>query len=328
MSPQVERAMEPAPGHDQSAAPVNGAGPDAPAVVVDGRPVVVAGRWIRIAAVKDEDLVEGETVPDPASFVARLKTAGPKADLFTFAQKLPDTAPRHPYRLEWDNLAVIGLTTYADWWEKRVEPSVRRAVRKGAKVGAVAKVSQLDDAFVEGIAAIYNETPIRQGRAFWHYRKDLETVRRENSTYPDRSVLIGAYVQGELIGFLRMILVDKVASIIQILSQTKHFDKRPTNVMLAKAVELCEQKGISHLVYCSYVYNDPKSSLTEFKRRNGFEQVLVPRYYVPLTLRGAIALRLGLHRPLARLLPTPVVTRLRQLRALWNRQTQAAKGEA
>jgi hypothetical protein len=297
------------------------------AVEIDGKTVVVTGRWIRIAAIKDEDLVEGEAVPDPESFVPRLEKSGLKADLFTFTQKLPDTVPHYPYHLEWDNLAVIRVATFADWWQ-RVESSVRRAVRKGAKLGVVAKVAELDDTFVNGIVDIYDETPIRQGRAFWHYQKDRETVRRENSTYLDRSVLVGVYLQDELIGFMRMILVDTVASIIQILSKVKHFDKRPTNLMLAKAVELCEQKGIGHLVYCSYVYNDPKSSLTEFKRRNGFEPVLLPRYYVPLTLRGAFALRLNLHRGLARLIPTPVLTRLRTLRASWNQRRLAAPEEA
>ena len=73
----------------------------------------------------------------------------------------------------------------------------------------------------------------------------------------------------------------------------KHFDKRPTNALIAKAVEICEQRGFAYLTYCNYVYNDPDSSLTEFKRRNGFEQVLVPRYYIPLTLQGRIALKLG-----------------------------------
>ena len=73
----------------------------------------------------------------------------------------------------------------------------------------------------------------------------------------------------------------------------KHYDKRPANALIAKAVEICEQEGISHLMYCNYVYNDPKSSLTEFKRRNGFEKVLLPRYYIPLTPKGKIALRLA-----------------------------------
>jgi hypothetical protein len=298
--------------------PASAAGPAS--IEIDGRSIVVTGRWLTIAAVKNEDLVQGDAVGDPESFVSRLKTAGVKADIFTFAQHLPDTVARWPYRREWDNLAVIAITTFTDWWEKRVEPSVRRAVRKGAKVGVVARVVEFDDALVDGIAEIYNETPIRQGRRFWHYQKDLATVRRENSTYLARSTFIGAYFEDELIGFMRMITIDKVASIIQILSKMKHFDKRPTNVMIAKAVELCEQRGISHLIYCSYIYNDPKSSLTEFKRRNAFEQVLLPRYYVPLTLKGTVALRLNLHRPLARLIPTPLMTHLRRLRERWNRR--------
>jgi hypothetical protein len=334
MSREVGGTMEPARreptpelGRDHSTVQVRGRAVRTPSLEIHDRPIVVTGTWLKIAAVRDEDLVDGETVPDPVAFVSRLKAAALTADIFTFAQKLPDTVPRFPYHLEWDNLAVIPITSYADWWEKRVESSVRRAVRKGTKLGVVGRVAELDSAFVKGIADIYNETPIRQGRPFWHYQKDLETVRRENSTYSDRSVLIGVYLQDELIAFMRMILVDTTASIIQILSKEKHFDKRPTNVMLAKAVELCESKGISHLVYCSYVYNDPKSSLTEFKRRNGFQQVLVPRYYVPLTLRGRLALRLNLHRGFARLIPAPVVTQLRNLRARWHHRAGVVKEE-
>jgi hypothetical protein len=295
---------------------------------LDGRIVAVAGRWVRIAAIKDEDLVEGDTVGDPAAFVSRLKSARLKADIFTFAQKLPDTMPRYAYHSKWENLAVIPITTFADWWERRVESSVRRAVRKAIKVGVVARETAFDDAFADGIAATYNETPVRQGRAFWHYQKDIETVRRENSTYLERSAFVGAYYDSELIGFLRMIYVDRIASIVQILSKIKHSDKRPTNALIAKAVELCEQRGISHLVYCSYVYNDPNSSLTEFKRRNGFEQVLLPRYYVPLTFRGRLALRLNLHRPLAERLPRSLLARLLRLRRVWNERRGLASKEA
>ena len=84
------------------------------------------------------------------------------------------------------------------------------------------------------------------------------------------------------------------ANIVQILSMIKHYDKRPANALIAKAVEICAQKEVSHMIYYNYIYNDPKSSLTEFKRRNGFEKVLLPRYYVPTdSPRERIALRLG-----------------------------------
>ena len=248
-------------------------------------------------------MIEGETVRDPESFISQLKASGLNADIFTFAQKLPDTAPKYSYHMEWDNLAVIPITTFSEWWDKRVESSVRRAVRKATKSGIVIKVSELDDEFVKGIVGINNETPTRQGRAFWHFQKSFDEVKQENSTYPGRNAFLGAYYEDQLIGFIRLIYADKVASTVQLFSMIKHYDKRPANALIAKAVELCEQQGMSYLMYCNYVYNDPDSSLTEFKRRNGFEQVLVPRYYVPLTLKGKIALRLGLHRGVKSLIP-------------------------
>ncbi len=289
-----------------------------PAAQVQGRTIIANGRWLKMATVQDEDLAEGEIVADPESLVGQLQKMDLDADIFSFPEKLPNTTPRYGFHFEWDNLAVIPITTFSAWWKDRAESSVQRAVRKAAKQGVVVKVSELDDAFVRGIVNINNETPIRQGRAFWHFQKSFEDVKRENSTYAERNTFLGAYYEGELIGFMRITSVDKVASVIQLLNMMKHFDKRPANALIAKAVEVCEQKGMSHFMYCNYVYNDPKSSLTEFKRRNGFEQVLVPRYYIPLTLKGKIALKLGLHRGLVKQLPKPLVERLLKARNLWN----------
>jgi hypothetical protein len=288
-----------------------------PSVDIAGRTVITTGKWLKVAAVKDEDLTEGETVPDPPSFLANLKQAGLGADIFTFVQKLPATAPRYEYHLEWDNFAVIPISSYADWWDNRVESSVRRAVRKAAKAGVVVKLAEFDDALVKGIVEINNETPTRQGRHFWHFGKSFDDVKRENSTYADRNKFLGAYFKEELIGFIRLTYADSVGNIVQILSKIKHYDKRPANALIAKAVEVCAQSGISHLVYYNYFYNDPKSSLTEFKRRNGFEKVLLPRYYVPLTPKGKVALALGFHRPLARRLPKALVRKLLGIRSRW-----------
>jgi hypothetical protein len=289
-----------------------------PSVEICGRTVISTGKWLKIAAIHDEDLVEGETVADPTSFVQDLKEAKLNADMFTFAQKLDDAVPKHNYHFEWDNLAIIPITTFSEWWEKRAESSVRRAVRKAAKLALEVKVAEFDDEFVKGIVGINDETPFRQGRAFWHFRKSFENVKRENSTYPGRNAFLGAYYHGELVGFIRLIYAGNVASTVQLLSMIKHYDKRPANALIAKAVEVCEQQGMSYLMYCNYVYNDPESSLTEFKRRNGFEQVLVPRYYIPLTLKGKIALKLGLHHGLTKLIPRPVFKQLLKLRSRWH----------
>ena len=125
-----------------------------------------------------------------------------------------------------------------------------------------------------------------------------------------------------------MVYVDKLASIIQVLSKIKHFDKRPTNALISKAVEVAVQRGMAHLMYCFYTYNDPQSSLTEFKRRNGFQQVLLPRYYVPLTLRGKLALTLGVHRGLVARIPKPVLGQLLRLRKTWNERRRAGVTES
>lgn len=296
---------------------VQGRARSVPSVQIDGRTVIATGGWLRMAAVQDEDLLETEAVYDPGSFIPHLLETGFRADIFTFAQKLPDTHPRFTYYLEWDNLAVIPITTFSDWWEKRVAPTVRTAVRKAAKAGVVVKVAEFDDDLVTSIVNINNETPIRQGKPFWHFQKSFDAVKRENSTYQHRNTFLAACCQEEVIGFIRMTYAGRVANILQLLTLMKHFDKRPANALVAKAVDVCEQKGISHLVYCNYIYNDPKSSLTEFKRRNGFEKVLVPRYYVPLTTTGKIAVSLRLHRGLVHRIPKRLAGTLLKLRSLW-----------
>ncbi len=284
----------------------------------DEKKIVITGRWLKIASIMDEEFLEDELITEPDEFVPRINEAEETADIFTFAQKIPDVVPRYKYDLEWDNFAVIPITTFSDWWENRVERDVRKAVNRAKKSGVVTKQAEFNDEFVEGIRRIYNESPVRQGKPFWHYQKDFDVVKAENSTYADRSVCIGAYYNEELIGFIRMLYVGTVATTLQVISQMKHFDKKPTNALIAKAVEICAMNKMSHFVYSSFLYNNTYSSLTEFKRRNGFEQVLVPRYYIPLTRRGRIALRLGLHLPLVRWCPSPLMAGFRKLRSHWN----------
>jgi hypothetical protein len=288
-----------------------------PSAQVLGRTVITTGRWPKVASVQDERLAECEFSIGAASFIEALKQTGLQADIFTFAQKLPDIVPRHSCYLEWDNLAVIPITTFSDWWERRGHTARRKAVRKSAKLGVMVKQTELTDDLMTGLVRINNETPVRQGKPFWHFSQSLDEVKAANSTYPDRSIFLGAYYQGELIGVVRMICAGRIAHIALFLSLTKHHDKRTANAMIAKAVEACARAGMSHLVYGQYVYNDDKSSLTAFKRHNGFEQVLIPRYFIPLTWRGQIAMKLRLHRGFAGRLPKPLLAELLRWRRRW-----------
>jgi hypothetical protein len=291
-----------------------------PSADIFGRTIIVTGKWLRVAAAKDEELAEREVVEHPAAFIEQIRKSPLRADILTFAQKLPETEPKHEGHVEWDNWAAVPTASFKDWWEKRLPQESRKNVRRAAKRGVVVKVVEFNDELVRGIREIYNETPTRQGRRFWHFGKDFDTVKRENATYLDRSEFLGAYAGEELIGFIKIIYAGTTASLSQILAKNEHQDKRPINALLAKAVEVCEKRGTAFLLYGKYAYEGNENSpLTEFKRRNGFEEIRYPRYFLPLTVKGRIAIKLGLHRGAKAVLPASVVTLLKHARSQFYR---------
>jgi hypothetical protein len=293
---------------------VHGKSTQVPAAEVCGRTVVANGGNIKIASVLDEGIAEGEPIKDPESFVAALKQSGLKADVLTFFQRPPDVAPKFNHHFDWDNYAVVDTSNFDAWWEK-LPQEARKNTRRSAKRGVIVKSVSYDDALAQGIHKMCNESPMRQGKPFWHYGKDFETVKREHGTYLERSEFVAAYFQDELIGFIKMVYVDRLAWILHILAFNAHYDKRPLNALITEAVKICNQKGMNYFVYGNYIYGNKKdSSLLEFKRRNGFEQLDFPRYYIPLTLKGRIYVALRLYRGAVGLLPGPVLKLLLKTR--------------
>lgn len=286
---------------------IKGKSTTVPSLVIDDHMIVCEGGWLRTAKIFDEVWLAGPPLTSPASLIERVADSALGADLFTFGQSLPDVTPRHEYHVDYDNLAIAHTTDFKAWWEALPQES-RKNVRKAQKRGVIIGPVEFTDELVTGIKELYDETPVRQGRRFWHYGKDLATVKRENSSYLERSQFIGAHLEGQLVGFLKMVYSGSNARIMQILAMNAHTDKHITNALLASAIELCAQKPVARLIYGQYVYgNKASSSVTEFKRRNGFHEVLLPRYYAPLTLKGRAAIAAGAHRGLAGLVPEPLI---------------------
>lgn len=278
-----------------------------PAVCLHNRSVVCEGKWLRKARIHDEEWLQGEPVENPEAYVRALTQSKPVADIFSFSRALPATEISYPYHVEWENVAAVRLTKFSDWWNGLPQES-RKNVRRSERRGVTVRRADFDDDFIRGISAIYDEIPVRQGRPFWHYRKSFAKVKVENSSYLDCCDFIGAYFQEQLIGFIKVVRVNQVARLMQIVSMEQHTDKRTTNALLAKGVEISCEKNASHFIYGRYVYGTKESSpLTEFKRRNGFERVTFPRYYIPLTWRGSLAIRWGLHKELAKVVPEKLV---------------------
>ena len=284
---------------------------------VCGKEIRIDGRLIRIAFIDGEGY---QFLEDPEAALESLRSSKARIDLFTFIQRLSDTSPRYSYPMEWDNMAVLPVSTFDYWMTKQIDFKVRNKVRKSKKSGVVVQEVSFDDTFVRGISAIYNESPIRQGKAFWHYGKDIEAVRRMNGTFMDQSIFISAFFEGNLIGFVKLVTDEdrSQAGLMQIVSMIQHRDKAPTNALIAQAVRSCAERGISYLWYANMSYGKKQSdALADFKRHNGFQKVELPRYYVPLTAVGRVALRLGLHHGVVDWIPEPVAARYRMIRSLW-----------
>lgn len=297
-------------------------------LTVCGRELVIQGRLCRIAHVDADDY---KFLDDPEARIEDLRRSKARVDLFTFLQKLPDTTPKHNYPIEWDNMAVLNISSYENWWTKQIDNKTRNMVRKAEKKGVVVQETAFTDEFVRGIWDIYNESPVRQERPFPHYGKSIEHVRQVSATYLDSSVFIGAYDSDKLIGFIKLVIDDTrtQAGMMHIISSLRAREKAPANALIAHAVRSCADRNIPHLVYSKFAYGKKtQSSLTDFKERNGFQRVDIPRYYVPFTKWGAAALSLGLHHKLVDRLPESLAAKLRDLRRAWYERKFQLKPES
>jgi hypothetical protein len=284
---------------------------------VCGKQMVVEGKLIRIARMDAENF---SFLEDPIAAVRQLQRGESRVDIFTFVQMLSDRERRYSYLMEWDNLAAVPISTYDEWLSKQINFKVRNKVRKAAKSGVTVREMAYDDFLIDGICEIYNESEVRQGKRFWHFGKDLDAVRKTNGTYLDQTIFLGALFEEKLIGFVKLVMNEdkSQAGLMQIVSMVKHRDKAPTNALIAQAVQSCADRRIRYLWYANFSYGRKQTdSLAEFKRHNGFEKIEIPRYYVPMTIAGRAALRLGLHHKVIDWVPGPVTTAYRKARSVW-----------
>jgi hypothetical protein len=293
---------------------------------VCGKDIRVRGRLIRIAQLEGDKY---EFLDDPEAMLEELRGSGARIDLFTFMQRLSEPSPIYAYPMEWDNLAVLPVSTFDYWLTQQIRFAPRGRLHQAEKKGVKVREVHFDDALVKGVCEIYNECPMRQGKRFPHYGMGLERAREYAGTFLDKSVFMGAFVGDKLIGFAKLTWDDTrtQANLMHILAMIEHRDKNPTNALIAQAVRSCAERGIRYLVYQNFTYGKRPDTLTKFKEVNGFRQVNVPRYYVPMTRLGEVALRLGLHHKLAEHIPEPLTAKLRELRTNWysRRYSQATE---
>lgn len=254
--------------------------------------------FIKIAKYNEENEYLKDRVPSKR-FLEKITERG--ADLFTFVERkwcCQIANPSSAWAKSDDNIALLEITTYADWLStvgKKTRNMIRKAERSGVKI----EVAEPSEKLADGIWKIYNETPIRQKRAFSHYGVSYEKVK--NNVFSAReSIFIGAYLDRKLVGFVQLLQGNQIAVMAQILSLQKFWDKALNNALVAKAVEVCASRQMPWLMY-GRMGNHP--SLDTFKMNNGFSKYTVNRYYLPLTKKGQLAIKLGLQRETKDTLP-------------------------
>jgi len=283
---------------------------DRDAVHVDGATFIISGKALRTARLKRE---WEDDVNDPDEVIRTLKAAPGRVDLLQFWQRIPESEAKFSFPKEWRDIAVIPIKDYEHWWTKQISAKTRNMVRKSQKAGVTIEETPLTDDLIRGIMGIFNESRIRRGKPFWHYGKDFETVKKEMSADLPNSIFIAAYHGGELIAYTKLLVTDRYAIIVMLLDRLSQRDKAPMNGMIAKAVEVCSAQNIPYLVYTAWRRGDHG----QFQERNGFERFPVPEYFVPLTFRGRLALKLGLQRGIKGAIPEKVMVGLLSVRAKW-----------
>lgn len=268
--------------------------------------IIITGKQIKTARVDDEAWVETE-LRDPGRCLQMLRESGYRCDLLTFSQLPPGRPAEFDYHQEPDSIAAIRLSSFKEWWEglpQETRKNVRRAEKRGVRV----RVETFDDDLIKNLLEINNASPVRQGRPYHHYGKSFEQTKKDHSSFVERSDFICAYCEDEVIGYLKLVYRGHVASILNLCTKDSHQDKRPANALIKVAVERCAAKGITCVTYGLFNYGNKRNTpITQFKVRHGFEEVLVPRYFVPLTLRGRLHLKLGLHRGIVGVLPNGMI---------------------
>jgi hypothetical protein len=293
-----------------------------------GKEVNVEGSLIRVARV-----AEGyDSVEQPNELIRRLRDSGVRMDVFTFIQVISNRSPDYRYPMEWDNVAALPVSTFDHWFTQQITGKTRNMLRKAEKTGVTVREIPFDDALIAGISAINNESPVRQGRRFPHYEDTLETVRQKNGTFLERSIFLGVFFEDALIGYAKLVSDEagRQAGLMQILSMVRHRDKAPNNMLIAQAVRSCAQRDIPYLWYAKFSYGKKqRDSLSDFKEHSGFQRIDLPRYYIPVTTWGKLAVRVGLHHGLRAFVPGALLEQAYKVRNLWYaRKFERVKGRA
>jgi len=88
------------------------------------RKVPVQGRCAVFARLDADDY---QILDDPEPVLTELRESKLRIDIFTSCRKLPETAPKIAYPMEWDNMAVLNVTPLSNGGQSRSGSSAKQS---------------------------------------------------------------------------------------------------------------------------------------------------------------------------------------------------------
>jgi len=272
---------------------------------IDNIPIIIKGTLFKTAFVDEEWLYD---IKKPDIIIKSLSESVYRPDIFVFRQIIPHFKPKFRFYYEWENDAVIPITDHNHWFKNQIHPNTRNKIRRAKKKKIQIRHCEFTDEFVNEMLAIYKESKYRQGKVYKNFDISFNKLKQAHLTFLDKATFVGAYYRNELIGFAKYVNIGPYMRTMGILTKKRHQDKAPMNLLIDEGVRLCEVHKIPFFVYGRYDYGKVGiKSLQDFKKYNGFEGFLLPRYFVPLTLKGHLMRLLRMHNGWTGPFPKPLI---------------------
>lgn len=269
--------------------------------------IIIEGKFPKFVKLRNEWF---EIPAEPEKFISDINEQGIKADILTFRQLVPDTQPKYDYYYVMDPLAVITVSTYEEWFRNQVKSSVRSNIRKSVNRGVEMRVEKFNDDLINGIVKLVNDSRIRQDRKYTYFGYNFDQIKETFAPGSYYCEYIGAYYENELIGFVKLLFAGQCSHNFGMISKVEHRDKAPQYALISKSIERTALRNTPYLLYGQWV----DGGLGQFKKHLGCQLIEVPKYYVPLSAKGNLVIKLNLQHGLRHFLPRKISNRLKSIR--------------
>ncbi len=203
-----------------------------------------------------------------------------------------------------DRIANFSITIYARIlplskgfeyiWKNKFNKKARNLVRKFLRSGGKVELLKNPLNYVDDIMEINLSKPLRQGRPLpeTYTRKDLviQILERNIRDKGEHFRVYGAFIKDKLVAYAYVSEHNGYAYISRFLTHAKYFKYAASNGLLSFIIESLCKEGVKVVQY-GY-WSRHYEGVNHFLQQHGFEKGEVRAYYIPLTMKGSLVLKM------------------------------------